>query len=229
MSATTLNYRMVKRLILKDWYLQRWPIAAYLPPGALGVALLAFGGQGFFYAGTILLATLLIILGIHFPLATVVYERKEQVLPFVITLPVSWREYTAAKVLANFGLFLGIFLVIGGASLVVMSLRTGIPGGTIPFMMLVMLELLCGACLLLMTAITTSSLAWTVGVSVCLDLFFQGYLFWLGRLPGIASQFEKPHAIWNSTVANLFLGEVGLIAVLILISFLVPARKRDLL
>jgi len=28
-----MNYAMVKRLILKDWYLQRWAILASLSPG----------------------------------------------------------------------------------------------------------------------------------------------------------------------------------------------------
>src|ERR1700710_2365572 len=111
MNATTLHPphpthpSMIKCLILKDWYFLRGPIAGYLAAGALALAPIAAGNEAPVYLGTVLLLTVLIGLGIHLPMATVVQERPDHPLPFVMSLPISPRDYTTAKVLANVTLF----------------------------------------------------------------------------------------------------------------------------
>ena len=229
MSVTSLDYTMVKRLILKDWYFLRWPIAGYLAAGGVGVALLAFGGERGFNAGSILLFTILIALGIHLPLATVVFERKDQNLPFVMALPISPREYTAAKILANLLILLVPWVSITLGTMAVLSLRPGVPGGLIPYAVLVLVELLGSACLLLTVAIITDSLAWTVATSVCLDLFFQAFLYYLSHLAGIEEHLKGPRAVWNSTAVTVLGSELGAISLLIALCFYVQSQKRELL
>ena len=83
-----MNNFMVKQLILKDWYFNRGVILFYLVAGVGALALVGFAvNSGMFYMGSILLITALIGLGIHLTMATVVNERKEKTLPFIMSLP----------------------------------------------------------------------------------------------------------------------------------------------
>ena len=50
-----MNTTIVKRLMYKEWYFQRWMLAGYFAAGLVSVALLAGGSNASFYAGTILL------------------------------------------------------------------------------------------------------------------------------------------------------------------------------
>ena len=101
-----MNYSMVKLLILKDWYLQRWMILGSLVAGALALAITVSSRKAAFFLGIILLVTVLVAVGAQLAIATVVNERKEQTLAFVMSMPISSREYTTAKILANLLIFL---------------------------------------------------------------------------------------------------------------------------
>src|SRR5262245_37633593 len=96
-----MNIGMVKRLIAKDWYLQRWPILGGLGAGAIAVALVGAANETAFYIGFVLLVSVLITVGVQLAMSTVLLERKEQTLSFVMSLPISAREYTVAKLAGN--------------------------------------------------------------------------------------------------------------------------------
>jgi hypothetical protein len=77
-----MNYAMVKRLILKDWYLQRWPILLSILGGAASLAVVVGGGKAGFILGTILLVTALITIGATLTLNMTVMERRSRRLRF---------------------------------------------------------------------------------------------------------------------------------------------------
>jgi ABC-type Na+ efflux pump permease subunit len=52
------------------------------------------------------LITVIISIGAQMAVSTIVTERKEQTLSFVMSLPISYREYTACKVWGNLIIFL---------------------------------------------------------------------------------------------------------------------------
>src|SRR4051795_13048506 len=124
---------MIRHLILKDWYFLRGAIAGYLAAGALALALIAAGSEAPVYLGVVLLLTLLIGLGIHLAMATVVQERTDHTLPFVMSLPISPRDYTTAKVLANVIIFLIPWLTLTLGSMAVIAGRKSLQDGLIPF------------------------------------------------------------------------------------------------
>src|ERR1035441_961046 len=112
-----MNYAMVKRLILKDWYLQRWAILASLVGVVATLCIIATGAKLVFLLALILLAMVIISIGAQMTVSTIVRERKEQTLPFVMSLPISYREYTASKIWGNLLIFLVPWLTkIGRAS-----------------------------------------------------------------------------------------------------------------
>ncbi len=221
------NTAMVKRLILKDWYFQRWTIAGYLAAGALALVLLGTGGETSFFAGSILMITVLIALGIHLAMATVVQERTEQTLPFVMSLPISPREYTAAKVLANVLIFLIPWVALTLGTFAVIVGRVGMPHGLIPFATLVLVEIFASYCLILAVALVSESQGWTIGAIIFGNLFVQGFLYYVSHIPAIAATLKGPSILWSRPAVTLLLAEVAVILLLLGLTFWLQGRKTD--
>ena len=156
-----MNYAMVKRLILKDWYLQRWAILASLAGIVATLGIIAIGGKVAFLIGLILLIMVIISIGAHMAVATIVTERKEQTLPFVMSLPISYREYTACKIWGNLLIFMvpWLTMVVGSCGLLLLSPSSR---GLLPYAVIMSTEILLSTCLILAVALITESQGWTV-------------------------------------------------------------------
>ena len=89
MNSSPTNYAMVRRLILKDWYLNRWMIIGSVPAGLASLAIILTGKQVAFLISIILLCMVIIGVGAQLAMATTINERKEQTLAFIMSLPVS--------------------------------------------------------------------------------------------------------------------------------------------
>jgi hypothetical protein len=62
----SIDYAMVRHLVLKDWYLQRWYLLAYLLGGVLALGIVSIANNEFWFGvGSIGLVSVLIILGSH--------------------------------------------------------------------------------------------------------------------------------------------------------------------
>ena len=222
-----MNYSMVRRLMLKDWYFHRWSIAGYVAGGALALAIIGFGNDVAFSAGSIILVSLLIAVGIHLTMATVINERKEHTLPFVMSLPISARDYTTAKILANVLIFLVPWTTMLIAAVAVVAGRAAVPDGMIPFVVIMLTEILASSCLVLAVALVTESQAWTVCAIVFGNLFFQAFLYLVAHIPSIAQAITADSAAWNGAEVALLLGELASIAGLLGLTFWLQARKTD--
>jgi ABC-type Na+ efflux pump permease subunit len=221
-----MNTFMIKRLVLKDWHFQRWPIAACLAAGILGVALLGAGSQGSFYAGTVILITVVILIGIRLAISTIVNERKDQTLPFIMSLPISPRDYTLAKIIANLTIYLIPWTALTVATCFAVQ---RVNPGVVPVAILTLVEHFTVYCLLLMTAIVSESEAWTVSVMVAGNLFLQAYLYLVGRIPGIEHSLKTKVAIWDQGSVTLLVVEIVLALMFLATTLLLQSRKRDFL
>jgi len=224
-----MNTRMVKLLILKDWYLQRWTLVGYLSASAAALGLLGFGGETAFAAGSILLITVLIALGMHLAMATVIIERTEKTLPFVMSLPISPYEYTVSKIVANLLIFLLPWTaLLIGATVVILG-RPGVPDGLLPFMVLINLELFVAYCIVLCMALVSESTGWTIAATVACNLGLQAFLYYVGHLPSIAATKLGPSVVWNSAAIGILTVEIAIIIFLLAITLWLQSRKRDFL
>jgi ABC-2 type transport system permease protein len=224
-----MSFQMVKRLILKDWYFQRWTIVAYLAAGALALTLLGTGGEAYFFAGSVLLITVLIALGIHIAMVTIVQERTDQTLPFVMSLPVSPREYTTAKILANLLIVLVPWLALSLGTFAVIAGRAGVPDGLLPFAALLLVEIFAGYCLLLAVALVGESQGWAIGAIVFGNLFFQGFMYHVSHIPSIAATMKGDGVRWSQPAVTLLLAEFAVIVLLLGLTFFFQGRKTDFL
>jgi|CXWL01.1.fsa_nt_gi ABC-type transport system involved in multi-copper enzyme maturation permease subunit len=227
MKTADTGAAMVRLLVRKDWYFLRWPIAAYLLAGGLALALIGRGGEGAFFAGSVLLVTVLISVGIHLPMATVVEERKDQTLPFVMSLPISPREYTTAKILANLGIFLIPWVVLVVGSLAVIAGRAALPDGLIPFTVLVLGEILVATCLILAVALVSESQGWTIGAIVAGNLGFQAFLYGVSHLPSISQAMKGQDIVWSPAAVGILTAELAAVVALLAATFYLQSRKTD--
>ncbi|MEO8274963.1 MAG: hypothetical protein ABI639_02015 [Thermoanaerobaculia bacterium] len=218
---------MIRALVLKDWYYMRWSIAAYLTLGAVALILVASGSEGSFYAGSVLLVTLLISLGIHLSMATVVEERTGQTLPFIMSLPISPGDYTTAKVIANLGIFLIPWTALLTGTIAVIAGRAAINDGLIPFAVIILTWILLSYCMNLAVALVSESQAWSIGAMVVGNLAFQAVLYAVSHIPSIALSMKGDVALWPPAARLLLLGEIGAIVLLLAFTFHMQGRKTD--
>lgn len=224
-----MNYDLIRRLILKDWFFLRLPIALYIAGGIGSLVLLARPSMFSFYIGSTLLLTVVITIGIHLVMATVVEERTKQTLPFIMSLPISALDYTIAKILANLLLFVLPWLTLAVGTVAVIAGSAAIPDGLIPFAILVLTWLVVAYCLILTVALVTESQAWTIGTMVVTNLALQAFLYLVSNQPAIAAEMKGQAILWSSPSLAILGVEVGAIVLLLASTFFLQARKTDFL
>ena len=223
-----MNYKMVKRLILKDWYLQRWVILASLAGIVATLAIIAMGGKVGFLIGLILLIMVIISIGAQMAMATIVTERKEQTLPFVMSLPISYPEYTACKIWGNLLIFLvpWLTMVVGSCGLLLLSPSSR---GLLPYAVIMSTEILLSTCLILAVALITESQGWTVAAIMVGNLAVNGIGYLVAHIAGIAKGMWGPTIQWSGAASALLLGEFATIALLLGVTSFVQSKKNDFL
>ena len=219
-----MNRALVFRLILKDWYLSRVPLTLIAIGGAVSTVLL-YQDDAAGFAGIISALLSLIFLSILVPQLTVVNERKQQNLAFVMSLPISPAEYTMSKVLGNLSAFVALWAAIVGAALGAIVFAPGL-GGVVPLAVIAALAPFASFCLLLAVAIVTESELLSM---VTMGATNVAYSFWwfLFRLPGLREDLKSPVPIWSDTVLTIIGGQTAVIVLALALTFYFQSRKRS--
>lgn len=223
-----MNIPVVKRLILKDWYLNRTVIIAGLATGivTLAAVVAAHATQLAVILGMIVMVTILIGAGAML-MVGISDERKLQTLPFVMTLPISYKEYTASKIVGSLLIFLVLWSALVAAMVLSILFLPGFSHGLIPFVVIMSVEILMSTCLITAVAITTESHGWTVGVSQVGALSLNLIGWSIVRFPEIGGTISSAAVHWSTTATVLILLEIGIIAVMLAAAFVVQSHKRD--
>lgn len=224
-----MNTGMVKRLVRKDWYLYRWPIVFYIVAGLACVAALGNGGEGAFYAGSVGLLTVLISVGIHLTMGTVVEERRSHTLAFIMSLPISPNEYTLAKILANITIFGLAWVTLFVGTIGVIAGRGSVPDGLIPFAAVILGEIFFGYCLTLCVAIVSESQGWTIGAMIVANLLLQAVMYAVSHAPAVDRVMKTDAIVWQQPISGLLAAEIGSILLMLGLTFYLQARKTDFL
>lgn len=221
---------MVRRLIGKDWYLNRAGILVSLIGGMATLSLVAAsrGSHIVMILGLIVVVTILIGMGAMVMMSAVT-ERKQHTLPFVMSLPISYPEYTTAKILGGLLIFLVLWTAMLADMLATILLAPGFAHGLIPFVVIMSVEILMSTCLVTVVAVTTESQGWAVGAAQVGALSLNGIGWWIVRFPDIGGTMTSATMRWSSTATALLTAELAAIALMIAITFFVQARKKDFL
>jgi ABC-2 type transport system permease protein len=224
-----MNYSMVRRLILKDWYLCRWAILSSIVAGAVTLGITVSGSKAAFMLGVIALVTVIIGVGAFLATATTVTERKEQTLAFVMSLPISYREYTAAKILGNLLIFLVPWVTLVLGSFAIVLFVSGVPHGLLPFVAIMSTEILVSTCLVIAVAVISESQGWTIGAIMVGNLALNGFGYYVAHIASIARGMQAPTIQWSTEATGLLLAEFAAIALLLGLTFFFQSRKKDFL
>ena len=220
-----MNHALMMRLIAKDWYLSRVPLTLIALAGTVATGLLYSGMKTAGLVGIISSLISLVFLSILIPQLTVVNERKQGNLAFVMSLPISSAEFTMSKVLGNLSAFVLLWAAIVGAVLGTIGLTPG-AGGVIPLGVIAALAPFVSFCLLLSVAIVTES---ELLAMVTMGATNVAYSFWwfLFRLPGFEENLKSPVPVWSNTILLIVSGQIAVIVLSLALTFYLQSRKTD--
>jgi hypothetical protein len=224
--ATEPGNSVIRALIIKDLQIMKVPSICYWTGGILSILLAVFYGDAAGTVAFILFISVLFGAGVHAAMQTVMEERREQNLPFIMSLPITVGDYTSAKMLANLLLVGGIWLTLSAASYVIF-IGGAMPRGTIPFMTIILVAVLLAYVIILATTIVFEGLAPTLVAVVGANLGTQALLWLISDLHGVRSTINGSEAVWNGTYLTVLGLQCGAIGSLIGLTFFAQSRKTE--
>ena len=220
------NPSLVRALIRKDWYFNKNTFLLFFVAGMVSVFLLSFESRAF-YIGMVLLLSILILIGALLVTTTVVNERKNQTLAFLISLPITYMDYTKAKMIFNLSVYFITWIVFVISAIGVIYYTEHLPNGLIPYALIIMIELMVAFIVILATALVTESEKWTIVVMTITNIGVSLFMFLIASINSINQHMEGPEAEWNSTVL-LIIGIEILVGLLFIgLTFTLQSRKKD--
>ena len=217
------------QLVKKDWHISRLPMLGYAVLGALSLVLIYLATNASFYIGTTLLITVLVVIGIHIIFVSIIHEASKQRLPFIMSLPITFMQYTRAKMLANLGIYGLAWLMLTASVVAIILTSSDLPNGLVPFALIVLGELFAANVLIFGVALVTESEAWTIVVMALCNLCISIYIFFVSSFPEINAHMEGSVAVWNNTALTFIGLEIVAITLFLALTFYAQARKRDYL
>lgn len=185
----------VQRLVIKDCQLYQKMTALYLVGGVAGLAIFSMPHTYSFYMGCIILMTVMVAAGFHMINLTIINEKKEQTLPFVMSLPIRPLDYALGKLVANLLIFLVPWLMLT-LGLAFITLFGPIPNGLLPFMLLILIQLVVNYLVVLSLTIITESEGWSIFSMVVVNLFLNPVIMLIVRNPAFYQHFESEQFVW---------------------------------
>ncbi|MFK8013137.1 MAG: ABC-2 transporter permease [Marinicellaceae bacterium] len=217
---------VINAIIRKDWTFNKKYLLLFFTVALLSVAMLSVESR-VFYIGMVLLLSVLILIGALLVTTTVVNERKNHTLTFLISLPLTYMDYTKAKMIINLASYFVIWIILVTSTIAVIFYSEHLPNGLIPYALILLIELMVAFILILATALISESETWTIVVMTITNIGFSLFMFLTASIASINQHMEGPIPIWNST-ALMIIGIEILIGILIIgATFYFQSRKKD--
>lgn len=204
-----LNLPVIRLLVLKDWQLFQKQLAAYVLGGIVALCLLGMAKPWSFYAGSLLLLVVLVAAACFAISTSLLVERKEHTLAFVMSLPVSPLDFTIAKMAANLLTFGVPFAVIGLGTLGVV-LFTPLPDGLFVYSLLIFGFVLLAYCLSLAVAMNVQSEGWNTFAMIGSMVLINPYIMLLGQIDAISRTVPEDAIVWPAPAVAILLAEIVL-------------------
>lgn len=204
MTLSQLNMPLIKLLVAKDWRLFEKQLAIYVVGGIVALCLLGMATSWSFYLGSLLLILVLICASCFSISTSILVERKEQTLGFVMSLPVTPLDYYLAKLIGNLVTFLVPFLVmLAGTMLVIFY--TQLPNGLVPFALLIFGHVLLAYAVSLSVAMAVESEGWNTFAMIGSMLLINPFIMLMGQLPVIRQNVETGNIVFGPIVSSILL------------------------
>jgi len=218
---------IVTHLIRKDLRLHRLQILLTMAAGLVALAILRQTGEVPFVLGSTWFFVAIIVLGSMLPVATIVNERKKQTLTFLMSLPLSSMQYTTAKLVSTLLMFLAPWLGLLLSAVVLIATRNPASFGIVPILLILASLPVVGFSLILATALVSESEGWAIAATIICNSSYGLVYYLISRTPSLTVNWTGHVAVWNAAVLRFLSAEVGVVAVIVGVTFLLQSRKRD--
>jgi ABC-type transport system involved in multi-copper enzyme maturation permease subunit len=225
MSALKLNLPMIRLLVSKDWMLFEKQLAAYVAGGIVALGLLGLATGWSFYLGSLLLIVVVVAAACFAISTSLVAERKEHTLAFVMSLPVSPLDFYLAKLAGNLVTFGVPFVVLVGGCIATI-LFTSLPDGLVLLCLLVFGHVMLAHAVSLSVAMAVESEGWNTFVMVASMVMINPFIMLLGQIPAIKDRFEGDVVAWSAPALAILGAQVLLSALVLVATGWVHCRKR---
>jgi ABC-2 type transport system permease protein len=228
MTTHAIDMEMVKHLAIKDWQIYQKQLAAYVAGLLIGLTLVGMGKSWSFYIGGLLLLVLLICAGGFAIQSSLLNERKEHTLPFVMSLPVTPMDFYWSKLLANVAIYLVPFtLVVGGT--VFLVLFTPLPDGLLVWSLLIFGFLAMNFFVSLCTALVVESEGWNLFVQIGLSTMISPFMMGIGMIHSVGTHIKTNNIVWSLPAISLFAAQIAIAALAVGITSWAQRRKTSFL
>lgn len=220
-----MSTSIVRHLIKKDLFLLRPMMIGSLVVGAAGIALMPLGETPFF-VGWLVLFIALLLLGIFTTVVGVITERKDRVHLFVLSLPTSPAQYTAAKLAASGIAFLVPWAVLTAAALTLVA-ATDLPDRQLPFLAMLLVYAICYYSAYLGVSLVTDSAVVSTLVIIAGNTAPVFLIPAFIRMTGVLADPVPEGPIWTDGVLTVLACELAFSAAAIGLALFVRSRQRD--
>lgn len=210
----SLNTAVIRLLVFKDWQLFQKQLAFYVLAGIVALCFLGLAKPWAFYIGSLMLL-IVVVSSACFSISTsLVVERKEQTLAFVMSLPVSPLDFTVSKLIGNLLTFGVPFVVLlGGALALVMF--SPLPDGLFVYTLLIFAWLLFAYAISLAVAMSVESEGWATFAMIGSMVMINPYIMGLAQLEAIRTYTTKDAVVWTTPTVAI-MSTLALLAVVVL-------------
>ncbi len=226
MSSPSLNMPVIRLLVLKDWQLFERQLAAYVAGGIVSLCFLGMASPWSFYIGSLLLIIVLVA-GSCFAISnSLLNERKEHTLAFVMSLPVSPLDFYLAKLIGNIITFGVPFAVLAAGTLAVIFF-TPLPDGLVVLALPLFGHILLAFSISLSVAMAVESEGWNIFAMIGTMLLINPLIMLLGQIPEIGDAAKTETILWSTPLLSILAGQVLVSLVVIVVSGWVHCRKKS--
>ena len=224
-----MNWSMVGRLLAKEWYFGRFWVGTFIGAGLLMLLVQAAFATGSNPALRVISIVLFygVLNGlIWLPVPNIVMERTTQTLSFLMSLPITIREYSAAKLLANLIVFLVPWALLGAAVIALVASNDAFPNAYIPLIATLFVELLALYAIVLGVALVSESAPITQAVGILGNIVYWFSWSFIGVAPGFGLN-QDPAAVWNSPLFLMLPGCLVSVPLVLGLTVYLQSRKKD--
>jgi hypothetical protein len=227
-----MNGSIVPQLVRKDFLIWRRLILVFygLSLACIVLAGLLYGhvpNRVLVNLGFTLLITPVGTLGVVLLMQTNVFEKAKSTQPFIMSLPVTVREFTLAKLLVNVPVFSTLWLVTTAAAFSYAFGLGLLPLGAIPMTTMVFLGVLVAYTGILGVSLLSQSLGTTILAILFFEVGTSAYLWGVVLLDPIGRHVFGPVAVWNGTAIAVVAVQVFLAVAAIVATLAIQTRRRD--
>ena len=161
--------------------------------------------------------------------STITHDRKNQTMTFMMSLPVSYKEYVVGKFLANTIVAGGAWLFLYGILSALILLLEPFPDGMFPFATLTMLYMLMIYFVLFSTAMITESEAVIIVIMSLMNLTISLFMIWMGNSEQIGHLMQEPEAVWTPLAKTVMFSEIAVMVIAVALAAFMQSRKKNYL